>query len=402
MWEELASYRNHFLQLEVDNMKKETLNNFVKTEFQQKQKRRCKCVCPNDDDCESSTYFRDHASLAYGFICMEKLMEKMCSDDPLEKWQNVNSLSEVLLNPWQAQRAITEYGVVKKCKNMFLRIQLGSHKENYHETRQLMKIFYLISNYLNGAKQIVSHVSLIDEFYAIIYNRESTYLTACKILRNLTEKTEVLLHLLENTQAFRKLAKIFSADPCTPFYPNPLWEHLCHFLEIDPKLGINYGYFELLVERIQSRRLFYHQICMKCFAMLLRCAEGEQLFDKVDGIKMLYNIIADDAKKLDNYEFVILALMHGLVSKFALWRCREFTDLPKRIITLAKCENKNLQLECLKVLRLMSAMPCVKDYIKSGCMSEIMSIKCLNEQNECIRDSLAEWLNREICDSSEM
>lgn len=402
MWEELASYKNHFLQLEVKHMKHETVNNLVTKEYQQVQSKRCRCKCPDDAKCESSTYFRDHAALAYGFQCVEKLIQDMCSDDPLLRWQGVNSLSEVMLNPWQAQRAILQYDLVRKCKNMFLRIQHGYLKEYYHERRQLMKIFYLISGYLNGAHAILSTIHLVQEFYLIVYNHESTRYLACKILRNLTEKTEILLYMLNETRSFQNLSIIFNTDPCTPFYPNALWEHLCHFLEIAPKMAIQAGYFELLYERIKSRMLFYHELCMKCFAMLLRCEEGQQRFDKIDGVKLLYDIIADKQKKLDNYEFVMLALQHGLVSNRSLWRCREFTDLPNRVIALAKLENKNLQLTCFKSLRLLSAMPCVKTYILHGCMSDLMSIKCLNEQNECTRDTLAEWLNRDICDSSEM
>lgn len=48
----------------------------------------------------------------------------------------------------------------------------------------------LISGYLNGARAIVSHIHLVAEFYSNIHNHESTQYLACKILRNLTEKTE--------------------------------------------------------------------------------------------------------------------------------------------------------------------------------------------------------------------
>ncbi|XP_053964722.1 uncharacterized protein LOC128867492 [Anastrepha ludens] len=402
MWEELASYKNHFLQLEVKHMKKETVNNLVTTAHRKRESKRCQCVCRNEDECDSSTYFRDHAALAYGFLCVEKLLHDICSDVPLVRWQNINSLSEVLLNPWQAQRAITQFDVVRKCGNIFFRLHHGYLQEHYHERRQLMKIFYIISGYLNGAHQIAHRTHLVNAFYSIIYSRSETSLLACKILRNLTEKTELCLFMMDESKAFYRLSLIFHNDPCTPFYPNPLWEHLCHFLEIAPTLGINHGYFELLVERIETRRLSYHEFCMKCFAMLLRCEKGQKRFDEIDGVKMLYDILSDEQRKLDNYEYVVVALLHGLVSNRSLWRCREFTDLPNRIIELAKCKNINLQLICLKVIRLLSAMPCVKAYILSGCMTDLMSIKCLNELNECTRDSLVEWLNRDICDSSEM
>lgn len=114
MWEELASYKNHFLQLEVKHMKRETVNNLVTKEYNKMQSKRCRCKCPSDDVCASSTYFRDHAALAYGFQCVEKLTHDMCSDDALLRWQSVTSLTEVMLNPWQAQRAITEFDLLRK------------------------------------------------------------------------------------------------------------------------------------------------------------------------------------------------------------------------------------------------------------------------------------------------
>lgn len=176
MWEELASYKNHFLQLEVEHMKRETINDLVTKEYYKVKSKRCRCKCPNDDNCSSSAYFRDHAALAYGFQCIEKLTYDMCSDDPLLRWQAVNSLTEIILNPWQAERAIIQFDLVRKyvstnihmwwleelnylsiiflrCKNMFFRLQNGYLKEFFNEHRQLMKIFckYYVSFKLPNA-----------------------------------------------------------------------------------------------------------------------------------------------------------------------------------------------------------------------------------------------------------
>lgn len=73
---------------------------------------RCKCF-PNRD-ASSSTYLADRAQLAYGSFALPKLLREMDSDVRLTHWKAVVSLTEFLLNPLNAQSAITEYDIVRK------------------------------------------------------------------------------------------------------------------------------------------------------------------------------------------------------------------------------------------------------------------------------------------------
>lgn len=62
----------------------------------------------------SSTYFEDRAQLAYGWFALPKLMKEIDSDVNLTHWRAIVSLSEFLLNPLNAQRAILEMDLVRK------------------------------------------------------------------------------------------------------------------------------------------------------------------------------------------------------------------------------------------------------------------------------------------------
>lgn len=61
-----------------------------------------------------STYFCDRAQLAYGWFALPKLMKEIDSDVSQTHWRGIVSLSEFLLNPLNAQRAIIEMDIVRK------------------------------------------------------------------------------------------------------------------------------------------------------------------------------------------------------------------------------------------------------------------------------------------------
>lgn len=216
--------------------------------------------------------------------------------------------------------------------------------------------------------------------------------------------------MLEDPENFESLAKIFKQDPCRHFYPTHLWHHLCHLLELAPERGIELGFFELLHSRIRNYLPLYWDKASKAFALLLRCEEGQRRFDEVDGVKLVYGIFLTTYKrstsmlhfqKVENFEYVMLILLNGLHSKRALWRSREFTMLAcqvgRRMLTDS---NPRLQLYCLKTLRELGVMPCIKRYIIANWLEKICELSCLNAECECARDALVDWLRRDIADSS--
>ncbi|BFG03702.1 uncharacterized protein DMAD_02895 [Drosophila madeirensis] len=412
MWEQLEKYRNNFLQLEIkDVLKPGSINCLQNTEWKEATERRDKCKSYPHGCPASSTYFEDRAQLAYGWFALPKLMKEMDSDVCLTHWQAIVSLTEFLLNPLNAQRAITEMDIVRKVKNAFMRMILQIHREEYREVETYLKIFNILSRNLNGAENIANRKCLRIEFYKIIENRVPLQEDlAAEILRNLTGKPKVLGIVMQDPDNLTSAVLIFMQDPCQPIYPRHLWHHLCHMLELNPERGIELGLFEFLHSRILNRLPFFWCMATKAFALLLRCPEGQRRFDAVDGVKLLFEVFQDKGKKPNkllprqkvmSWEFMVLALLNGLHSKRALWRCREFTLLTCHVGRLMSTEtNPRLQLYCLKTLRQMAVMPCIKLYIIGNWLEDVRKLFCLNADAECARDALLDFLRRDIADST--
>ncbi|XP_037715462.1 uncharacterized protein LOC119550674 [Drosophila subpulchrella] len=413
MWEQLAQYRNHFLQHEIkDVLKPTSINSQQNKEWALYMDKRNICKCVPYCCTSTSTHLEDRAQLAYGWFALPKLLKELDSDVRLTHWKAVVSLTEFLLNPLNAQRAITEMDIVRKLKNAFMRMRLKLHKEEHREGEMYLKIYNILSRNYDGAENIANRKCLRIEFYKIIHEQENIKDDlASEILRNLTGKPKVLGIYLEDPENFSALAGIFKQDPCRPHYPQDLWHHLCHLLEVAPEQGIELGFFELLHSRILNRLSNFWDMATKAFALLLCCVEGQRRFDAVDGVKLLYDVFAQaeenprkllPRQKVENWEYTVLALLNGLHSKKALWRSREFTQLPCYVGRLMEStvDNPRLQLYCLKVFRELGVMPCIKRYIIGNWLEDICKLFCLDAEAECARDSLVDWLRRDIADSS--
>jgi len=72
------------------------------------------CKCAPYCCTSTSTHLEDRAQLAYGWFALPKLLKELDSDVRLTHWKAVVSLTEFLLNPLNAQRAITEMDIVRK------------------------------------------------------------------------------------------------------------------------------------------------------------------------------------------------------------------------------------------------------------------------------------------------
>lgn len=404
MWEDLEKYRNHFLQSEIkDVMKPSSINCLQNTEWRTFVEKRdfCKRFPQRIGYCTpSSTYFEDRAQLAYGRFALPKLLKEMDNGVHLTHWRAIVSLSEFLLNPLHAERAILEFDIIRKVKNAFMRMRMKYHASHYNEVEMYLKIFNILSRNLNGAERIANWKCLMIELYKILKYKESLKEDlAAEILHNLTSKPKILGIVLANPENFASVADIFKQDPCQPVYPSYLWHQLCNMLEVVPEQGIELGFFEFLHSRIVNRLPKFWDMNSKAFALLLRCGEGQRRFDDVDGIKMVYEMFSSK-EKFENYENVVLILLNGLHSKRSLWRSREFTVLPCHLGRRMSTEtNPRLQLYCLKGLRELSVMPCIKRYIIANWLQEIRVLVCLDAEAECARDSLLNWLCRDIAES---
>lgn len=199
-----------------------------------------------------------------------------------------------------------------------------------------------------GAQLMVQKYRLLDQFYTMLVDRKEFSKAICRIMPLLSMDLDNVIQLIDDYKVIKKLKRIYEYDICTSHYSSKLWLHLSHVLEQAPQEAVTAGFFDILETRIRGRLPQYHVWDMKCFALLLRCCEGQTRFMEVDGVKMLYDILKDE--DLDSYEQVVYALMNGLFAKKVLWRCREFTDLPLIIVKLAgDAEQRSQQLYCLQV-----------------------------------------------------
>ncbi|XP_037945031.1 uncharacterized protein LOC119677655 [Teleopsis dalmanni] len=402
MWDQLERYKNHFIQHDDLNITAGTINELVHNEFttiRRKRelvstKKKPWCEYPKTD-CRNSNYFDDRTQLAYGWFALPKLLVEMNHDDLKIRWQATNSFSEFVLNPINAETAIHEMDIMRRLQNALHRVRRSDHEYAKRIETKILVSLEVLTRYIAGAGFLVRRPMLLNEIYNILLNEEPNFNLVASIVRNITEKAVVLLYVLAETDVFDKVTKIFLNDRCKNWYPSALWMHLSHFLEIIPEKALENGFFDLLYERVLAQHAHFHRQDVKCFALLLRCGEGQRLFDEHDGIKMVYNLIKYE--KLPHSEYSVLCLMNGLLSKRAMWRVREFTDLPSILTERAKdtC-NERLQLYCLRIIRLLGDMPCMKRYIRLNCEKSIKDMICLNKTNECLRDNMLKWLNTEI------
>ncbi|XP_061393932.1 uncharacterized protein LOC133329474 [Musca vetustissima] len=398
MWKKYEKCRNHYLQSQLKFLTPTTINEIAKLPVEQIVPNQCQYYgCHNN----KSTFFDDRAELAYGLRALPKLMKEIGSDDATTQFRAINSLSEYVRNPLHAQRAITQFQIVRRCQNIFLRIRMKYEESKYRHLDCLLTIFYYISKHLNGVYQIVRSNRLLDQLYEIAAKRDMHMIKASAILSLLSEQHAAAVVLINSYNVLDKLINIYSPDICVPYYPEALWLHLQHILQYIPDEAIKCGFFEILYKRIKGRLFQYHRFDLKCFGMLCGSDEGRKRFMAIDGVKEMYDILNDPVEKLDTYENVVLTLMNGILSKPVMWRCREFTDLPSIVTDIVRnTTNQKMQLCCLQLLRELGGMPCIKRYMKATFLEHLKNIECVSMNNKEAHAELLYWLQREVYHTS--
>uniref|UniRef100_A0A1A9W7R4 Uncharacterized protein n=1 Tax=Glossina brevipalpis TaxID=37001 RepID=A0A1A9W7R4_9MUSC len=406
MWEQLAKYKNNYLQKELNHLSSQQINKVEEKAMQEIQSERRDCSAirrKRMGPAKPSQYFESRATLSYGFDTLPKLMEDLGSDDHVILWRAITSLPEVIINPLQGQTAVTAHEIVRRCANIFVRLRLSHGKPKYAEVEKLLDIFLVIALHMNGGKHILGCDRLIHQFYDIIRKHEDSIPKVSDILSLITKDAEDVHYLQEHYGVVSILAEIFSYDVCIPSYPANLWRHMEWVFEAFPHVAVDKGFFEILHTRIKNRSTKYHIFDMKCFGLLLRCPDGQKRFVAVDGIKEIHNILSDTKHKLDTYEHVIYALMSGLFDKAILWRCGELIDLLSIIIQFAKNWHEiSTQLYCFQILRTLSEMPWIKRHMKENYYEALENMKCDTKSNDKLRSELLYKLDREIYHTSEL
>ncbi|XP_013101483.2 uncharacterized protein LOC106083167 isoform X1 [Stomoxys calcitrans] len=398
MWAKSEAYKNNYLQTELMHITPTTINEIVNKEVENRDG-----ALSTVSNYMPSNCFYNRSPLAYGLWALPELMKQIGSDDFELQYKALSSLAEYVVNPLHAQRAIRQFQVVRRCQNIFFRIRMKYEKSKFQTAERILEIFYNVAKHMSGVEAIVHSNRLMDQFYAIVRDREENMLKISKILSLLTERISAAIYLLDNYNVMQKFADIWRQDICAPYYPIDLWLHFQHILQQAPDKAIELGLFEILHTRIRGRVFKFHRCDLKCFALLLRCEEGQKRFLNVDGVREMYELLVDPSKQLDSYENVILTLMNGVLAKPVLWRCREFTNLPIIITGLAEISKEyNMQLYCLQLLRELGEMPCIKRFIQENCLNTLNNISCIGAMNEKLREELLYWLQREIYHTSEL
>uniref|UniRef100_A0A1A9UWI4 Uncharacterized protein n=1 Tax=Glossina austeni TaxID=7395 RepID=A0A1A9UWI4_GLOAU len=406
MWDQLAKYKNNYLQKELSHLSAQEINKVEEKAMHEIQSEHRECNWMRREKvgiAKPSQYFEDRAVLSYGFDTLPKLMEDLGSDDHVTRWRAITSLPEVIINPLHAQTAITTHEIVRRCANIFVKIRLRDENPKYVEMEKLLDIFLVIALHMNGGKYILRCEPLINQFYDVIRKREESIPKVSDILSLITKDAQDVHYLQERYEAVTILAEIFGYDVCAPSYPANLWRHMEWIFEAFPHFAVDKGFFEILHTRIKNRSGKYHIFDMKCFGLLLRCPEGQKRFVAIDGIKEIYDILADTKHKLDTYEHVVYTLMTGLVGKEILWRCGELIDMLSIIIQFAKNHQEiNTQLYCLQIFRILSDMPWIKRYMKKNYYKTLEHMKCDTKSNDKLRSELLYKLDREVYHVSDL
>uniref|UniRef100_A0A1A9UWI5 Uncharacterized protein n=1 Tax=Glossina austeni TaxID=7395 RepID=A0A1A9UWI5_GLOAU len=346
-----------------------------------------------------SCHFRDRATLAYGFGALPKLMEDIGDEDPDIQLKSIHSLAEMLLNPLHGQSAINAHEVVKRCQNFFLRRQFRYRATSSAEMDSILNVFVSIAMHMNGGQYILESKCLINQFYEIMERDETLSGKVAIILAFCTKEYDDVCFLQERYNAIGRLARIFGRDMCIRSHPPAIYRHMKWLLEVYPDVAVNEGLFEILFTRIKKRVQEFWENELECFALLLRCPEGQKRFVAVDGMKEMYDILNDTTRKLKSYKYVVFTIMHGLSSKDALWRSSQFVDLPELITNLAK---DDAQLFCFQALYTLADVPRIKAYMRMNCYEDLKKLDCEDKINEERKAELLHKLDREIFHTSRL
>uniref|UniRef100_A0A1A9UWK0 Condensin complex subunit 1 C-terminal domain-containing protein n=1 Tax=Glossina austeni TaxID=7395 RepID=A0A1A9UWK0_GLOAU len=351
---------------------------------------------------KESTYFKHRVALPYSSLAMPKLMKDLDDKDPDIQWKAINTLSDgVIINSILSQSSISGYDFVRNITNVFLHKRYYFRETNKEEINGLLEIFIMIATYTNGAKYILKSDQLVKALYEMIESGEENSSRAAEILAFATTEYNNVFYLQEHYNAICKLARILRRNLRAYSNPSALYRHLQWLLETFPDVGVKEGLFEILFTRIKDRACNFHKYDLKCFALLLRCPDGQKRFAVIDGIKEIYEILVDPKRKLDSYENVVYTIMTAMFTKKIIVRCSQFVDLPRRITHLAKDSKETImQLYCFQALYMLADVPRMKSYMKTNCFQILQQINCEDTVNEKRKNELLYKLNREIYHTS--
>lgn len=82
---------------------------------------------------------------------------------------------------------------------------------------------------------------------------------------------------------------------------------------------------------------------------MCNCCLGHKAADKYDMVSFFYAMLIDQQFDHDLQISAILGLKNCALTNFGQWKCREFEDLPGRLLDKCFIKNKVLQYNALEV-----------------------------------------------------
>lgn len=328
---------------------------------------------------------------------------EICDDDKCQQYQSLNTLSQFLFNPLEAERAINHFELVRRLNSNFQR-KLREPSENATKIEFILKIFEILASHINGATRMTDLCTFLTSIHNGILQNSFWDHQAARILRTLSTQPRIAFRLYSSK--FRHfLTNIFKEQEHAWELEDFLY-HLSNLICINPSEFIKLGFFEMLHDRIRDTTLLErpkvknnmkqfptYTAKLKCFGLLINCKEGQEKFMEVDGVHLMYGILKTNCIPHWIHEFAALALQNGTLCKVTAWRSMNFWDLPS---VLLKCahnkENDALQLYALECLRNITCMPSIKKFVRNVCLPQIKHIFCRKEANKVVKEKLLKWL----------
>ncbi|XP_055921428.1 uncharacterized protein LOC129952691 [Eupeodes corollae] len=384
MWNQKNKRRNRFLQMQLPSYNVDILNEVTQIEFMNI------FDVSKFDDCYKniqpvkSKIRKDGISnLSFGSWGLHKIIKEISSDESHIQMSAMNTLSQLLLDNLELNRSIYQFDIVLRLQNLLLRRRIQK-KKCQRLVPVILRCFVILSGSLQASLQMAKRRNLINELFKMVTTEDNNLMASC-ILANLVQHPQIVDYFIHETSLYTDLCEYLKKNFITLADFN-----LCnHFLEIYPQLAIDRGFFEFIIHEIPYRHT-NQDILIKSLAFLLNCSEGQDKFEKSNGIYILHELLLDD--QLETHETVAHALQNATAgSKIILWKCRELWNLPNALIQRAHVKNNDFQqLYCLQTLRQIS--PLVKKYIRSACFPQIQSIQSNNENVIRVKGELLKWL----------
>jgi len=206
-----------------------------------------------------------------------------------------------------------------------------------------------------------------------------------------------VVHVLaKDVNNFKRIKNILTRELCTAYFPEDLWHHIHHLLQVNPEAGVKENLMEICLQRVKIHLGNYNWESMTSLSLMLNCKEGPKRFFILNGIEVFYDMLHPRSPPLDNYEQIMCALKNALKNNQHLVQsCAQYHDFPDIITNLAKVtQSPTIQLICLQLLNFLTNVEIIRRVTAQRCRSEISNLKLLSKESQYYKMSLLCSLNR--------